>query len=65
MTKTILLASLLVLAGCTTSVLPISEADPIAGKQASPPAAAASDDLGQGRTEVPHGNTKMDGPPGY
>jgi hypothetical protein len=64
MTKTILLASLLVLVGCTTSVRPVSEGDPIAGKQSAPPAAAASDGLGQGRTEVPHGNTKMDGPPG-
>jgi hypothetical protein len=64
MTKTILLASLLVVTGCTTSVHPISGADPIVGKQTSPPAAAASGDLGQGHTEVPHGNTKMDGPPG-
>lgn len=64
MTTTILLASLLVLAACTTSALPISKNDSTAGKLASPPA-AASDGLGQGRTEVPHGNQKMDGPPGY
>jgi hypothetical protein len=64
MTKTILLASLLVVTGCMTSVRPISGADPIAGKQNSPSAAAASDDLGQGHTKVLHGNTKMDGPPG-
>jgi hypothetical protein len=64
MTKTIFLASLLALAGCSSSVLPTSEGDPIAGKQSSAPASAAPDDSGQGRTQVPHGNTKMDGPPG-
>ncbi|GAB2914932.1 hypothetical protein GCM10027093_61890 [Paraburkholderia jirisanensis] len=65
MTNVVLVASLLILAGCTTSVSPKSGADPNAGKQSSAPAAAAPADPQQERTEVPHGNTKMYGPPGY
>jgi PBP1b-binding outer membrane lipoprotein LpoB len=65
MKNAVLLASLLVLAGCTSPARPTSEGDPIAGKQSSTPAAAATADPQQERTEVPHGNPKMYGPPGY
>jgi hypothetical protein len=63
MKNAVLLFSLLVLAACTSSALPTSGTDPTAGKQSSPSSATAAPQ--QGRTEVPHGNTKMDGPPGY
>jgi hypothetical protein len=62
MSEAVLLASLLVLTGCTTSVVPLSEAKPIAINQFSTPSASASEQPEQGRIEVPHGNTKMDGP---
>jgi len=62
MSNAVLLASLLALAGCTSSALPVSDANTTTGKQ---PAASAADNPQQAPTEVPHRNPKMDGPPNY
>jgi hypothetical protein len=62
MSNAVVLVSLLALAGCTTSALPVSDANLTKGKQS---AAGAADNSQQGPAEVPHRNPKMDGPPGY